>query len=259
MSLVRSLGRGLEVLDLLTSAADRADADRTVGVTEIARAIGVDKSSASRLARTLAAHGYLQRDPASRRYRLGPKMRHAVIAGGAAGLRELARPFLYLLMKQSGECAHTAVHARGMALIIDDVESASSLRVAGGVGRLNPLHCTAVGKVFLAFGDAVPGGELEARTYRTITDHEALRRHIEAIREQGYTFDDEENEIGVRCLAAPVRGDTGDTLACIGISGPTTRVTDAALPRLVSLVLGVSRELSSALGYVDPGPQGGSA
>lgn len=256
MSEVRSLGRGLEVLDLMVEVAEERDG--TVGVSQIARVLGVDKSSASRLARTLAQHGYVERDPASRRYRLGSKMRHAVPADGAANLLQRARPFLYLLMKQSGECAHTAVLTRGSALIIDDVESAASLRVAGGVGRLNPLHCTAVGKVFLAFGDTVPEEVLERRTHRTIVDHEALLRHAELIRERGYAFDDEENELGVRCLAAPVRGDDGRLLASIGISGPLTRMTDTALPGMTQLVMGVAQELSQALGYARPAPdQGG--
>ncbi len=246
--LLRSLARGLDLLDAMVEDAHRLGPDASLAVGEIAQRLNVDKSSASRLARTLGERGYLERDPVDRRYRLGPRMRHATVGPGShERLREHARPFLYLLMKQSGECAHTAVLSGGQALIVDDVESAASLRVAGGVGRLNALHCTAVGKCLLAFGDADPPDRLPARTDRTITDHDALAEELARTRARGWAFDDVENEPGVRCLAAPVRNAAGDTVACIGISGPTVRMPRARVPELARLVTDAARDLSVAL------------
>ncbi len=247
MGEIQALTRGLKILDHLTALA-RSPERSAASITELAQLLEVNKSSASRLVRTLAVHGYLQPDPASRGYLLGPKMRPQGAVPGQAALRELARPFLYLLMKRSGECAHTAVSAQGQALIIDDVESAASLRVAGGVGRLNPLHCTAVGKCLLAFSEAALPEFLPRRTDRTITDPDTLLRHLEATRRQGYAFDDIENEEGVRCLAAPVYDQSGRAVACIGISGPTVRLTDARIFELAELLLEASRELSSIMG-----------
>ena len=246
--LLRSLARGLDLLDAMVEDARRLGPDASLAVGEIARRLDVDKSSASRLARTLAERAYLERGPADRRYRLGPRMRHAAVGPGAhERLREHARPFLYLLMKQTGECAHTAVLSGGQALIVDDVESAASLRVTGGVGRLNALHCTAVGKCLLAFGDTEPPDRLPRRTDRTITDHDALTEELARTRDRGWAFDDVENEPGVRCLAAPVRDAGGDTVACIGISGPTVRMPRARVPELARLVTDAARDLSVAL------------
>jgi DNA-binding IclR family transcriptional regulator len=246
VSEIKALARGLRILDQLLEAS--RDPERAeVSVTELAERLEVNKSSASRLVRTLVDHGYLRPSGVGRGYLLGPKMRPTV-PREPGGVRELARPFLYLLMKRSGECAHTAIYAQGRALIIDDVESAASLRVAGGVGRLNPLHCTAVGKSLLAFGDVPLPEALPRRTERTITDPDALVIHLEEIRRQGYALDDIENEEGVRCLAAPVYDLDERAIASIGISGPTIRMTDERLPAHAALVLEASRELSQALG-----------
>ena len=251
---IQSLARGLKILDHLTDAA-RDPARGAASITELAGVLGVNKSSASRLVQTLVAAGYVKRAPASRRYQLGPKVqRVGDPAGGRPALRELARPFLYLLMKQSGECAHTAVYAQNQALIIDDVESASSLRVAGGVGRLNLLHCTAVGKSLLAFSEAPLPEALVARTDRTLTSRSRLRRHLDEIRRQGYAFDDEENELGVRCLAAPVFDHDAEAIACLGISGPTVRMSLERVPELAEIVLEACRELSAILGHRGPLP-----
>lgn len=248
MSEIKSLARGLRVLDLIADA-DGDPGATGISVTEIADALGVNKSSASRLVKTLVSGGYLQRAPGSRGYGLGPKLQRFAGSPLHASIRDLARPFLLMLMKQSGECAHTAVYARGHALVIDDVEATSPLRVAGGIGRLNGLHCTAVGKCLLAFSNVAVPADLPARTLHTITDPERLARHLEETRRDGYAFDDEENEEGVRCLAAPVYGPDGRSPACIGISGPTVRMTRERVPTLAALVLDASLDLSQALGH----------
>lgn len=244
MSEIKSLDRALKALDLFLAEPDEARS-----VTELGDFLNVNKSSASRMARTLAGRGYLERDPESRGYRLGPKLRRDRFEVRTPTLRELARPFIYPLMKATGECSHTAVPSQGHALIIDDVESAASLRVAGGLGRLSPSHCTAVGKCLLAFGALEPPAELPARMPRTIVDHDVLIEHLAAIRRDGFAYDDEENEPGVRCLAAPVFGAGGAAIACVGISGPTVRMTSERITELARAVISTARELSAVLGH----------
>ena len=144
---IQSLARGLRILDLLSQAADGRS------VTELADALNVDKASASRLVATLAQNGFTERDAKSRRYRLGPK----VVTLGRSALerlpwRDTARPYLRSLMERTGECAHLAVAAQGRSLVVDQIESPASLRVNVQVGQASPLHCTALGKVLLAFG-----------------------------------------------------------------------------------------------------------
>jgi DNA-binding IclR family transcriptional regulator len=131
--------------------------------------------------------------------------------------------------------------------MIDDVEAEASLRVVGGIGRLIPLHCTAVGKALLAFSDLPFPEYLERETARTITDHEALACHLEHIRAAGYALDNEEHQEGVRCMAAPVYDYMGTLIAAIGISGPTVRMTDRRIPELAEMVMQAARELSTDL------------
>lgn len=251
MSPVRALARGLEILDLFLVAERASGAPRSLGVSAIAAQLGIDKSSASRSAGTLAEMGYLQRDPVSRRYSLGAKLRSVdPPRAGIDALRAKAHPFVVGLVETTSECAHVAVHTGGRALIVDDVESeAASLRVASEIGRTLLMHCTAVGKALLAFGELPLPERLPRRTDRTLVDPHELIADLQRTRRLGYAFDDVENEPGVRCLAAPVRGANGATVASIGVSGPTVRMPLDRVPGLAETVMTAARELSAALGY----------
>jgi DNA-binding IclR family transcriptional regulator len=226
---------------------------RSVGVTELAERLEIDKSSASRLIKTLARFDYVQQENGSRRYQLGRRMhRISFQLLNRFPIREKAKKYLYRLVKETGECSHTAIHSEGKALVIDDVEAEASLRVVGGIGRLLSLHCTGVGKALLAYAELPLPNDLSARMPRTITDPAQLTAHLAMIRARGYALDDEENEPGVRCMAAPVYDHFGTTIATIGISGPTVRVTDARIDALAQSVIRAACELSAELGYIAP-------
>lgn len=248
MSEIQSLARGLKIMEMLAASID------AVSVTELADALGIDKSSASRLVQTLTNHGYAEQDPQSRRYRLGPQVvRLSRSLLTRMPLRNEADPFLHNLVNRTGECAHLAILAQNQALYIDQVESPASLRVTTGVGTLAPLHCTALGKSLLAFGtEAVFPAELRAFTPRTITDVETLRHHLEQVRQQGYAVDDEEYDFGVRCVAAPVFDYRGKAVGAIGVSGPAGRMTLQRVAEFAAVVTEVSRELSDRLSF-NPG------
>jgi DNA-binding IclR family transcriptional regulator len=247
MTEMQSLARGLRVLDLIASA------DHAMGITEMANIVGLDKSSVSRLVQTLVKYEYVQPDTGSRGYVIGKRIRQiSWYYLNRMPVREKAKPYLYWLVEETGECAHTAVYSEGRALMIDDVQAEASLRVVGGIGRMIPMHCTAVGKALLAFSDLPIPAHLEILTARTITNPDALRAHLEDIRAQGYALDDEEHQEGVRCMAAPVYDYMGTMIATIGISGPTVRVTDDRIPKLAELVKAAARELSSDLRYTPP-------
>jgi DNA-binding IclR family transcriptional regulator len=242
MTEMQTLARGLKILDLI------ANADRALGVTEMANTLDLDKSSVSRLVKTLVNYHYVQPDTASRGYVLGKRVRqmswHYL---NRMPVREKAKPYLYRLVEQTGECAHTSVYSEGEALMIDDVEAEASLRVVGGIGRKIPLHSTAVGKALLAFSDLPLPVHLVSETSRTITDPTELLEHLEYIRARGYALDDEEHHEGVRCIAAPVYDYMGSAIATIGISGPTVRVTDDRLPGLAQRVMEAAQDLSDDL------------
>lgn len=244
MSEIQSLARGLKILDLLSQTEDG------VSNAELARVLGVDKGSASRLVSTLARYGYVEKDETSRRYHLGPQvvsLSRSVL--NRLPMREAGKPFLRQLMERTGECAHLAVAAQGKALYIDQVESPASLRVNAEVGTMNPLHCTALGKILLAFCGAEMPPVLESFTPHTITKKNVLRKHLEEVRAKGYAVDDEEFDPGVRCIAVPVFDFRGAGIGSIGISGPATRINPERLPELITAVVEIGKALSAQKVY----------
>ena len=162
MTEIQSLARGLKILDLLAAAED------TVGITEIAEYLGMDKSSISRVMQTLAVYGYAEQEASTRRYRLGPQV---VVLGqtllNRLPLRDQARPFLQQLVDRTGECAHLGVLTQNQVLYVDQVESLATLRVNTRIGTLAPLHCTALGKALISFARLDLPEELSAFTTRT--------------------------------------------------------------------------------------------
>lgn len=242
MSEIQSLARGLKILDQFVEAGG------SLSITELSHQLDLDKSTVSRLVRTLVHYEYAQPDPGTRRYMLGKKVtRMSWQLLNRMPIRDQAKPFLFQLMNATGECAHTAVYSDKQALVIDDVEASASLRVVGGIGRLIPLHCTAVGKCLLAFSNVPLPSELPRRTNSTLTTFDGLNANLDVIRQVGYALDDEENDYGVRCIAAPVYDHTAQAIACIGISGPTVRMTDDRLDMLAAKVIAAARDLSAQL------------
>jgi DNA-binding IclR family transcriptional regulator len=250
MSEVTALQRGLKILDLLIEVeADVVRREKGVSVGQAALELGVHKSTASRLMATLVASGYaVPKDGSARGFRLGPAVQtHRGLTFDQRRLQELAQPYLVQLVRDTGECAHAAVASGPWALVIDDVETDRALRVVSGKGRRVPLHCTSAGKCLLSYGLASVPPELPPRTHRTITHPDILRVRMEEIADQGYALDDEENDLGVRCISAPVFSALGEAIGCVGIDGPTIRVTDDRLPELTEAVKEAGRSLSEAI------------
>ncbi len=244
MSELQSLARGLQILEKMSNAPEG------IGITDLADEFGVDKGSISRLMQTLANYGFAEKDERTRKYILGPqivRLSRAVLTG--MPLRETAKPFLQKMVDQTGECAHLAILAKGEALYIDEVESPSALRVSTSVGTLAPLHCTALGKIFLTFSGAPFPEKPQSYTFRTITDPSTFRHHIEQVKNQGYAMDDEEYHPGVRCIAVPVFDYRNRCVAAIGISGPTSRLPLESIARVVKNVQEIGQSLSAKLSF----------
>ncbi|MEZ5824811.1 MAG: IclR family transcriptional regulator [Geminicoccaceae bacterium] len=232
---MQSLTRGLAALDFMTGRHE------PVRLTDVASALGVDKSNAAHLLKTLVAAGYAEQNGA-RRYlpsaRLAAGRREhpleeivAVKAAWHARLRDLVR--------QTGECAHLAVLVGERVWYIDKVDSTLPLKVDHPIGSLSPLHCTALGKAFLAFGRIAPPERLDAYTARTLTDRKALDAEIERTRKRGHAVDDEEFAQGIRCVAGAIFDEAGEMIAAAGISGPSVRVDDRRLKELGKIISSV--------------------
>jgi len=241
-----------------TQAVDRAarlltevvHSPGSVTFTELAATTGLAKSTTSRLLLALERNGLVQRDDHGR-FRPGEVfVRFAWRGGAEAGLTELAQPFLERLGGQTGETINLGVERDGVIEQIAQVDSVYVIGVGNWLGRPVPLHCTALGKVLLAYGAAaLPAGRLERPTERTITGRAELQADLAAVRAQGYAITDSELEPGLVAVAAPVRRDGGAVVAALSVSGPATRLTPATLPAVAAQCVAQADALSAVLGH----------
>jgi IclR family acetate operon transcriptional repressor len=219
------------------------DSEQGLGVNELARRIGVNASTASRLLATLESAGVVERDPPGP-YRLGLKL--VTLADRVLSrldLQGLARPVLVDLMERTGETATLSLPGEREAITVDTVPSRSSVVSTARLGRPSLPHATAVGKVMLAFGGGPLPRErdLVALTDRTITRRDALVDEIAAVRERGYGIVFGEREVDVNAIAAPVFDRAGSLAAILGLQGPANRLEDP------TQLLATLREGASAL------------
>jgi DNA-binding IclR family transcriptional regulator len=238
-------------LNILEAAAQRRDGFTN---SEISRKLGIPKSSASYILRTLERRGYLRRETETGRYRLGLKI---LSLGGDAqanlDIADLALPLMRALVEKIHMTVHLAVLDQGEAVYIEKVEAPGFFKVNTWVGRRMFLHSTSVGKCLLAWlpkhevEALVKGQGLKKRTPRTITTMTGLLADLEHAKRQGYAVDDEENSLGARCLGAPVFDVSGNVVAALGASGTLTQVDEASMPRVAEALQESARRISRQL------------
>jgi IclR family acetate operon transcriptional repressor len=243
-----SVTRAIRCLELIAEAGE-------LGVSELGRRLGVHKATASRLAATLAERGLLERDPLTERYRLGfGLIRLAGAAMSGLDLIRTARPLMEDLADVTRETVNLGVLSGSDVIYVDQVTGARSIVSVSWVGRRTPLHCSASGKVLLAFA---PGSErerllaqpLERLTPRTIVDVGELRTQLDETRARGYAVTVEELEEGLNAVAAPLRQAGGEVVAALSLSGPAFRVRAIDLPRLGRATIDAAVGISRRLGY----------
>jgi IclR family transcriptional regulator, acetate operon repressor len=213
----------------------------------LAETTGLPKSTTSRLVRALERQGLVQRDGARGGLSPGPVLlRFAHRGEGEIDLAAVSSETLRSLAEASGETINLAVAGR---LGVEHLAQRDSRHFVGGtnwVGRRGPYHCTANGKVLLAFGAArLPDGELERLTPKTIVDRSLLEAELRAVRQRGYASAVDELEPGLSAVAAPLRA--GEAIAALSISGPTIRMTPHRLEELAALLIDHAAELSALL------------
>jgi IclR family acetate operon transcriptional repressor len=218
--------------------------------TGLSAATGLAKSTTSRLLLALERNGLVRRDDHGR-FLPGEMFVSFAWRGGAeAGLVAVAQPFLERLGKATGETVNLGVASNGMVEQIAQVDSTYMIGGTNWVGLSVPLHCSALGKVLLAFGAVqLPAGTLEQRTDQTITDETALRTDLAAVRARGYAVTDEELEPGLIAVAAPIRGYDGTVVAALSVSAPTTRMSRQAAAAAAAYCADEAAALSAVLGF----------
>lgn len=247
---VQSVDRALSILDVLS------DFESGVGLTEISVKLNLHKSTVYRLLSTLIFKGYVEQDEITNKYRLTLKL---LELGNKRieniDVLEVARPYLNELMKKTNEVVHLVLLEGYEMVYIDKVESHNTIRMYSRIGKRSPAYCTAVGKAILAYlpekkvDEIWKQSDVKKHTQYTITDLPKMKEELEIIRRNGYSVDEQEHELGVRCLGSPIFNHNGEVFAAISISGPTMRFTKEKASELSSLLKEYSKKISEKLGY----------
>ncbi len=229
---------------------------REIGVTELSRRLGIGKSTAHRLLNTLAEERLLEQDPVTGAYRLGLAMYELGASVSLhSDLHEACSSVVDQLRNATRETIQVSVLDGREVVYVDRRESPQTLRLFGRVGHRNSAHCTATGKVLLAWlppdrlERTLDGWALHARTAYTITDLDALRAHLDGVRQRGWAENINESELGVASVAAPIRNGLGDVVASISVAGPLQRLEGDSLRRFARPCVDAGLAISRRLGY----------
>jgi len=246
---IQSVDRALYILEVLA----RHDG---LGLSELSRQVGLNKSTVYRFLTTLHDCGFVRQSPETSKYSLGWKV--VELSGWlleGAELVAAARVPLKRLSEDTQEAVHLGVLDEGEVVYVSKVDSLRPIRIASRIGARVPAHCTALGKSLLAY---MPAEEAAAvlrrhppvpRTSRTRTRPEDVLASLEEVRRDGYSLDLLENEEGIICVGAPIFDNTGALLAAVSISGPDFRSADEAVATTARLVQRCARDISANLGF----------
>jgi IclR family KDG regulon transcriptional repressor len=255
-NLVQTIERVTSIFDTLSQHP------QGLSLGDLSGKIEFPKGTTHRLVSSLAYFDYVRQDPLTKNYFLGFKL---VDLGNLMldqlDLRNVARPNLIHLAEKVQETVHLVIRDDDEALYIDKVDlypKRAGLQMVSRLGARTPMHCCSVGKVLLA---DLPAEEIEKiirsrglpkKTRNTISDRNVLRKHLAMVKARGYAVDDEENEEGVRCVAAPIRNKEGRIIAAMSVSGPTARIPlEYIQATLKDEVCKAALNISRQLGFKD--------
>jgi len=235
-----------------------AGSDDPLGITDISRLVGINKNMVFRVLNSLEAAGWVYCDnPSEKKYTLTMRpFQMTQKAAARLSINTTATPFVHALWKRLGESTYLGILRDDKVLYIQHFDSTRDVKVAGTLGGMYDLYCSAPGKVLLAFADdeyidAYLQKPLVRRTAHTITEPEALRRELASVRQNGYAMDREEFGNGILCVAAPVYGSDGKVLGTVGCSVSTITAT---VDRLMEIcggdVIRTAAEISRCCGYM---------
>ncbi|WP_210191585.1 MULTISPECIES: IclR family transcriptional regulator C-terminal domain-containing protein [Rhodomicrobium] len=249
---VQSLSRALNLLNRL------AESDQGLTLSEAANRTGLAISTAHRLLSTLQRENFVRFEPERGVWLIGVQ---AFIVGSAflrsRELTGIARPLMRQLMERSGETVNLAVEDRGEAIYVAQIECRKTMRAIASPGGRAAMHASGVGKALLA---AMTEEEVERvirerglpeATPRSIATRARLKAELQVTRARGFAIDDEENAIGLRCVAAAIFDETGRPAAALSLSGPKARITDDLLSPLGDQVRAVAGQITNQIGGVN--------
>jgi len=245
----QSLGRGLRILETVAGISGGAS------LAEVARRTDLARSTTHYLLQALVAHGYLHQQPGARHYRLGLKVFR--LAGQPLESEQItasAMPVLNELSRLTHESVAIGIFRDDAVTLVATRDTDGPVRVVQSVGARRPLHCTALGKVLLAWlpdterARMMTGLRFEKFTPKTIMQIDAFERELRRVRNAGYAIDDEEFVLGVRCIAAPVFDECNKPAMALSVIGPRQRMTHQRLKDCRPALLECTRKLTARLG-----------
>lgn len=251
--LVQSVDRSLDILEILSQNIDG------LSITEISQKADLHKSTAHRLLKTLRYKGYVQQDDQTNKYELSLKL-FELGSKKIEGLDLLSqsKSHTQALSEKLNEVVHLVIRDGNDIVYIDKVEADNTIRMTSSIGRRLPLYQTSVGKAILAqlsleeVEKVWQASQIEKKTPNTITSWPDFLIELDKVRQAGYAIDNEENELGVRCLGAAIFNHRGEVEGAISVSGPTFRVSLDKLDTIASAVKEEADNISRELGYRRP-------
>lgn len=248
--LIQSIERAADVLELFLAA------HQDLSVKEISDKLGLSKSTVHGIIKTLEYRGYLEQNPDDLKYKLGLKLfelGNRVVNN--LDLGKIARPIIKELVEELMETVHLVVFERGEVIYIEKLDGPRALRIYSQVGKRAPIHCTGVGKAILAFQEEeeieriLSNTDLQSFTDYTLTDKEDIKKQLRTIQEQGYSIDDEEIELGLKCVAAPIFDHQGKVIAAISCASPKIRLSEEKLVEVIKGIKLAAAKISQSMGY----------
>lgn len=252
---IQSVARAVAILRAFT------EAEPELGVSELSRRLALSKSTVTRILKTLEREGLVSQNPATSKYRLGLGLISlAGVALGRLDVRGAAQPHLNALVEASGETVNVTVLDGDECVNVERLASPKPIRYVGWIGRRTPTHCTAAGKVLLAYlppakrraGLRLP---LQRYTDKTVVDAACLDASLLDVRRQGYAITHEEFEVDSSTVAAPVFAHDGAAVAAITVTGPTYRMSQESINAFLALLLQTAQTVSAQIGYRGHRPQ----
>lgn len=248
--IISSLQRALDILSLFGSQSPE------LGITDIAKALNLHKSTAAGLVYTLQRNGYIAQNPENRRYHLGLQLiERAGVLLDQIEIRKIAMPELEHLRDWSSESVNLAILEENQVIYIERLLTDKSLGFRNHIGKRAWPHSTALGKAMLSHlppheaREILESYPLESMTLNTITDIEALMGQFKAFRDQGYAIEREENEIGGLCISAPIHNHSSNPVAAVSVSFPLSRLDETMIATYGTKILEVARRISVKLGH----------
>ena len=243
---IKSVIKAFDVIDHLTLS------NVELGVTEISQALNYGVSATYHLLNTLRECNIIEQNTITKKFKLSIKLwKIGMIAYEQNDISLILRPYLRNLKELTGETSNLTILDNNEIVYIAQEESNNLLKMFTQIGATAPLHCTGSGKILLAHQSEAKRKhildriELTKFTNKTITTRENLEIELKRIRDQGYGLDDEERELGVSCIGAPIFGPNDDIIACISISGPQSRFLEENIDKWIKIILEISKDATN--------------